>query len=176
MKAQANIMVSAFGCDLSRVVNWHVRGAFCEGSCDFGGSTNPEMLHVLSHDYLGDFVKVKRAMFEQVAYFAQQLKQTPDRGGTTMLDNTLIVLTSEIAAGHTHSRMPFVTIGGKNMGVKTGRAMKLPVLFKGNTNVARDGTPHSMLFVSILNMMGVPDTWFGIKEYCQGPLPGFTTT
>jgi hypothetical protein len=32
--------------------------------------------------------------------------------------------------------------------------------------------PHNNLLVSLLNLMGLPDTTFGRPEWCTGPLDG----
>ena len=63
--------------------------------------------------------------------FVQELSETPDVDGSSMLDNTLLVLYAEVsiagngtAAIHSHANTPLVMIGGKNIGHVGGRYLR----------------------------------------------------
>ena len=74
---------------------------------------------------------------------------------------------TEIGKGHRNDDLQFVTIGGKNLGVKTGQYLK-------GTPGFGQGTSHTRLLVSFLNAMGMPDETFGdVPGSGIGPLPGF---
>jgi hypothetical protein len=79
----------------------------------------------------------------------------------TMLDNTGIILTSEIYRGNTHSHMNqnFLVAGG------CGGALKM------NQFINYDGEkPHNDLLVSMLQAYGIETDTFGDEESCTGPL------
>jgi hypothetical protein len=101
---------------------------------------------------------------ERFAYLLGQLDAVPEGTGT-MLDNTVILLGSEVARGNSHSHMnaPFILAGSAGGYFKTGQYL----------NIAGD-VPHNNLLVSILNSMDVAATTFGDTNYCTGPLSGLT--
>jgi hypothetical protein len=80
-----------------------------------------------------------------------------------MLDNTVVLLGSELARGNTHSHTdaPFLMAGSGGGYFKTGQYLSVP-----------GKVPHNNLLVSILNAMDVPATTFGMPEFCSGPLSG----
>jgi hypothetical protein len=82
-----------------------------------------------------------------------------------MLDNTVIMLGSELARGNTHSHTdaPFLLAGSAGGYLKTGQYLT----FAGKH-------PHNNLLVSLLNAMGVATNTFGMPEYCTGPLSGLS--
>ncbi|GAC1351078.1 MAG: DUF1552 domain-containing protein [Polyangiales bacterium] len=160
---QLDVLYNALACDLTRVATLQYRGVYTPLTFPFAPVNNDKQsLHAMSHDTPANLITAKRWHYQELANFAQRLKATPEGSGT-MLDNTLIFSGSEIGIGHTHERMPFFLIGGKNMGMKTGRYL----------NYAAH-TPHCKLLTSILNAMGLPDTQFGNTSYGTGPLEGLT--
>jgi hypothetical protein len=82
-----------------------------------------------------------------------------------MLDNTVVMLGSELARGNTHSHTdaPFLLAGSAGGYFKTGNYLKL-----------EGKNPHNNLLVSLLNSMGVETNTFGMPEYCSGALAGLT--
>lgn len=96
---------------------------------------------------------------QQFAYLLSALAARPEGQGT-MLDNTLVLLCSEISDGNTHSHddMPFI-LGGKAGGMlRTGRIFDF------------GGRRHSDLLLSIARAMGDGTQSFG--QASQGVLPG----
>jgi hypothetical protein len=161
-RMQFDLLTAALACDLTRIstvmyFDWRADPY----TWNFAPVNVPTYLHDLSHEHRDAFIVAKRVLFEEVVYFAQKLKSMPEGAGT-MLDNTLVVCMTEISTGHTGRRIPWVTIGGKNMGVRVGRYVKVP-----------DGSPHNMLLVSFLQAMGLTDTAFGLPELNSGPMPGY---
>jgi hypothetical protein len=94
----------------------------------------------------------------QFAYLLDQLSQRPEGAGT-MLDNSIVLLCSEISDGNTHSHddMPFI-IGGK-----AGGALRTGQIFDFN------GRRHADLLLSIAHAMGDSMTSFG--DSSSGLLP-----
>lgn len=94
----------------------------------------------------------------QYAYLLGQLKARPEGSGT-MLDNSLVVLCSEISDGNTHKHddMPFILAGGGGGAIRSGRLLDFGY------------RRHSDLLVSLGQAMGDPMTSYG--EASSGPLP-----
>jgi hypothetical protein len=97
----------------------------------------------------------------------QKLAATPDAGGT-LLDNSLVVLVSELGDSnrHDHDRVPFVLAGGAGGALKTGRFLDY------RRKNAGENEPHTKLLVSIANAVGVPIESYGFTGKGKGPLPG----
>lgn len=123
--------------------------------------------HSLSHepdknnDAQKKLIKINRWFAGELCYLAQQLAKTPEPGGVggSMLDNTLIVWTNELGKGnnHTHNDIPFVLIGGENLGIKQGRAID----YKPKVN-------HNRLLMALAKAMGHELDSFGLEKLCQG--------
>jgi hypothetical protein len=77
-----------------------------------------------------------------------------------MLDNSLVLLCTEICDGntHLHDDMPFLLAGGGAGTIKTGRLLSF------------DYHRHADLLLALGNAMGDPMTYFG--DASSGPLPG----
>ncbi|MBX2851135.1 MAG: DUF1552 domain-containing protein [Phycisphaeraceae bacterium] len=123
--------------------------------------------HSLSHepdknqDAQDKLIKINQWFAGEIAYLAKQLADTPEPGGVggSMLDNTLIVWTNELGKGnnHTHTDIPFVLIGGENLGIKQGQAIDF-----------KPKIAHNRLLMSLARAMGHELESFGINKLCQG--------
>ncbi len=162
-KTQMDLMVRALACDLTRV-------ASIQWSHSVGGGSIPGLAgdhHELSHAVDGDMVakesltKINTWYAQQFGYLLAKMKEVPEAGGT-LFDNSLVIWVNELAKGNSHSgqKALFVLAGHAGGALKTGRFL---------TYAPR--TPHNNLLVSILNLMGVPATTFGLPAWCTGPLP-----
>ncbi len=162
-KLQMDMLAMAFACDLTRV-------ATLQWSSGQSGTTHSwagvnEAHHGLSHKTDAASVillqKVQQWYMTQLAYLggAMALK---DSNGASVLDNSVVLASSEIGVGPTHTflNMPYVMLGGAGGAIKTNRFLKY-------TNAT-----HNDLFVSIMNAMGIPATSFGDPKYSRGPLAG----
>ncbi|MGC4086617.1 MAG: DUF1552 domain-containing protein [Polyangiaceae bacterium] len=105
---------------------------------------------------------INRWYAEQYATLIAKLKAYPEGNGT-LFDNSLLLWCNELGTGNTHSRenAPYVLAGSAGGALSTGRFLQ----FDGSV-------PHNNLLLSILNIMGLPDTSFGKAEWCTGPLTG----
>lgn len=167
-KAQLDLIVMAFACDLTRVA-----------SVQFSNGANHHRFPFLTPTSLGDGHGLSHAPNEdaaaqaeiaqrdawyasQLAYLMQRLASIPEGEGTSMLDRTLILWVNELAQGnsHSHARMPFMLAGNVEGYFKTGRYINY------------GGTPHNNLLVSVCNAFGLGLTSFGDPNFCTGPLPG----
>jgi hypothetical protein len=89
---------------------------------------------------------------QQYAYFLQKLDAISEGGGT-VLDNSLIFLSSEIGDGNAHDQVNKpILIGGSAGGkIVTGRALDMAGALQAN------------MFITLLNHgLGVPATTFGL--------------
>lgn len=160
-KMHLDVIVAAMACDLTRFATLCFQGVSDAAPCDFAPFNAPNnSYHSISHneDNSGhvNFRNGKRALFGVVAEgLLKKLKSIPEGNGT-MLDNTIIVIASDIGAGHNNVGIPFMTAGGKNLGVNVGKFLKYGGRGRWNT-----GHPHQRLLVSLLNAMGLPDETFG---------------
>jgi hypothetical protein len=113
--------------------------------------------HNLSHHQndaakLEKIGQIDRFYTEQLAYFLGKLRDTKEKDGRSILDNSMILYCSGLSDGnrHAHDNLP-VVLGGHGGGVLTpGRHMKLG-----------EKTPMTNLYVRMLNIMGVPTDRFG---------------
>ena len=119
----------------------------------YGASHDPNKMEYKA------FVQQCRYWVSQFAYLIDELKKRPEDGGT-MLDNSIVVLCTEVCDGntHLHDDMPFILAGRAGGAIKTGRLLQYGY------------ERHGKLFVSIANAMG--DGLSGFGDAAQGPLPG----
>lgn len=168
-EAQLAILRTALLCDVTRVVTFMwTPGA---SSVQFEGLFDGMPLmqhHSLSHENLdaGDVAQamgaIDRWYSERTAEFLISLADTPDFDGSgSLLDNTLVLYISEVAAGtHVFEPMPLVLFGGAGVGLQAG-----PI-------ASFDGRATNDLWLSIAAQFGVPMASLGADGQSSGPLPG----
>jgi hypothetical protein len=130
IKTQLNTLKVAFQCDLIRTATF----SFGHGNSDVQfavldsdkvNATQP--LHETSHQTDSASLDALTAMdiyySQQLTAFLLDLKNTKESDGSSMLDNTLVVLFSDVSIGNVHGskRMPVIFFGGKSLGLKQGR-------------------------------------------------------
>lgn len=103
--------------------------------------------------------KINKHHVEQLAYFIEKLKGTPDGDGN-LLDHSMIVYGSGIADGdaHNHNDLPIALFGRGGGSVKPGRHLRF-----------EKETPLTNLYLSMLERMGAPTEKLGDST---GPLKG----
>jgi hypothetical protein len=173
---QADILVSAFTCDRTRVADYSFSfsGGHHEGLLGFSQSWHDIVAHVSKTDdsvtvdgtamsTRQAFVKFDRFWAGHMAYLAKRLASIQEGSGS-MLDNTVMIWGVESGTNHNHSPrdMQYLVIGGKNLGVNVG-------------NYINDTTAQSAnkLLTSVMNAFGHPATGIGMQPNC-GPLSGFS--
>lgn len=72
--------------------------------------------HDTSHKLFGvqAFIDTRNWYMQQVYRLAYHLRQINDVNGTSLFDNTLIVVTSEMSDDHSSSNIPVILIGGRS--------------------------------------------------------------
>ncbi len=170
-KLQMDMTAMAFACDITRVATLQFSASTNNRPYPFlqyDGSPIVDDEHILGHQPDNDAAAwgklrvIKQWYAEQLAYLLGKLDAVPEGEGT-MLDNTIIMLGSELARGNSHSHMdaPFILAGGGGE-FAMGRNLDLS---SGGTDV-----PHNNLLVALMNAMGVSATTFGDPAYCNRPL------
>ena len=173
LTAQIDLMVQAMACGMTRV--GVIQAAHHTSDLIMSRFANTPMYdpgfdmrshqashyganHDPSHREYAAYAQQVTWWVEQFAYLLSQLAARPEDSGT-MLDNSLVLLCSEIADGntHLHDDMPFVLAGGGGGTIRTGRFMDVGY------------RRHGELFVSIANAMGDGIGSFGDASF--GPLP-----
>ena len=164
-RMQMNLLHSSFVADLNRVATYQFTNSVGMARMNWLGIS--EGHHQLSHEpdtnkaAVEKLVKINKWFCQEIAYFANKLKNTPEPNGSgSMLDNTLLVWTNELGKGNSHTldNIPFVLIGGGNF-LKTGKSHKFPKV------------PHNRLLMTFAHCFGHEIKSFGNPDYCKdGPL------
>jgi hypothetical protein len=161
-QTQLDVLAAAFACDRTRVAGFKAAAA----DYNFLGITQGH--HDISHLDLPaapfqqeNFTRIFEWNMQQLAtrYFAK-LATFTQSDGKSMLDHSLMMLTSETGNGPGHSpeRYPVVLVGGAG-GIRGGRA------------IGFGSRSFNDLLVSIVNAFGIAQTTFGPANLNKGPLP-----
>ena len=147
----------AFKTDSTRVITF---GYFQQNKVNVPGVSNA--YHALSHhgkdpNNIAQLKRIESEFFKQLNRLLTNLQNTKE-GDATLLDQTTIVVTSNLGNGSNHSNkdLPVLLIGGR---------------FNHGRHLAFDPStvPLSNLYVSVLNQFGLADKSFGSST---GPLQG----
>jgi hypothetical protein len=164
LKAQTDLMVTAMACGLTKVgviqnsqhTSELIMSRFM-GSEMFDAGFDMRS-HQASHygarqdranRLFTDYVKQRRWWVSQFAYLLEQLRARPEGDGT-MLDNSVVLLCSEVSDGntHSHSDMPFVVAGRAGGCIAPGK-------------VIEQSRRHGDLLASLATAMGESVTGWG---------------
>lgn len=115
----------------------------------------PDQHHPLSHhqnnaEKLARLSKLNAFHIKQVAYLVDRLAKTPEAGGS-MLDSTMILSGSGMSDGNLHitTNLPTLLVAGGKFGIK------------GNRYLQYRDRPMANLYLTILEMFGLPMEQFG---------------
>ncbi|MCB9681124.1 MAG: DUF1552 domain-containing protein [Alphaproteobacteria bacterium] len=143
-----DIIVSAFQCDLTRVATFMIGNAGSDQAYSFLPGVNGGH-HQLSHHQnmaanLDQLAVIDAWEVERFGRLLRRMSQIPEGSGS-MLDHTIVYLSSEIGDGnrHNHDNLPVLIGGGQAVGVAGGRAVQAP------------GQPVANLYLAIARAMGV---------------------
>lgn len=152
-KAMADLIVLSLSCDLSRVLSFMWGNGSSNRSYAFVGV--PGAHHELSHhqndaDTQAKLQAINTYEMQILGYLLDGLSKAKVGSGS-LLDHTLICLSSEISDGnsHSHDDMPVLLAGRLGNTIKPGRHLRYP------------GQPLANLYLSILAGIGAPQARFG---------------
>ena len=187
---------AALQCDISRVVSmqWGQLDVATIGGTgdlhhDYAHPSDPNQSADPQHAMAKTVMTSYTAKYaDYIAQLADLLDSIPEANGT-LLDNTMILMVSEIShGGHDHDRWPVAIIGGGNF-LRTGRYLNYEKDTLTTTTASwvnddtRIGMPHNHLLVALAQAMGVQTDVIGDATVrpkkpgaplisLSGPLPG----
>jgi hypothetical protein len=153
----SDLVAMALACDLTRVFSVLFSTAGAGTRYWMVGAQNS--LHQIAHDERATGSELQPTVhaattfkMEQLAYFLNRLRQTPDGAGN-LLDSSGILCTTELSEGYTHSNdeFPIVLAGKAGGALKGGYHYRSPN--KENT---------SKLLLTLLRALGDPRPSFGV--------------
>jgi hypothetical protein len=154
-----DLLVHAFACDLTRVASFmFAAGTFADWR--FLGFQDEH--HLMSHypeDYPDQLDAICRWEMERLAAFLTKLDAIEEADGTTLLDNTLVFLCTDVAEGklHNYDNLPVILAGGGNLVTKMGQSIR-----------PANEEPLANLHTSLLRFVGNEEPTFG--QDGTGPL------
>lgn len=161
-----DIIANAFACDQTRVAT--LQWANGASGIRFSSLGIEEGHHDITHENFttnaGKRAQIAGWYAERFKYFIQKLKSIPEGSGS-VLDNTVIVWTSEHNGREQHGRtnIPFFLAGGLGGAFNTGQFLDF-----GNNTLA-----HNDVYVSLAQGVGLADvSSFGKASLVRGPVPG----
>jgi hypothetical protein len=155
-----DLMVLALQCDATRVISFMLGNGGDKSARSFPWLGISGDHHGLAHAQNGPALStIDKWHVSQLALFCQKLDAI-DEGGTTMLDNSVVFMSSEIASGiaHDQTNKSVLVLGSAGGKLKTGQHLIV------------NNEPQANLFVALLNALQVPVTTFGIAG--KKPLDG----
>ncbi len=196
------IIKTMFLCDLTRVVSFSFaygnsgihfdNGVFNDPALagkykDPNGNaiSDPNGHHDISHGVGGGAVDaqyiIDKYYCDRAAELLAEMAATPDVGGGTLLDNTLVVFWSEVSDGNAHGAvdMPVVLFGGKFLKLKGGSYLQLGnastnAMFQPSGKYSKGPAPYmSDLWVSTAQAWGLSAmTSYGDPTWNTGTISG----
>jgi hypothetical protein len=149
VRQMLDIMTLAFWSDATRVTSFMFGNAASGRNFSFlpgvQGSHHQISHHQNNAGELEQYRKINEWYVGQLAYFLERLKSIPD-GESNLLDNSIIMFTSGLRDGNSHSSKNIpVIIAGKGGGkLKTGQNLKF-----------KEETPLANLYLSLARVMNM---------------------
>jgi uncharacterized protein DUF1552 len=173
-----DLMVLALQCDATRVINYQQMNGGHSSYSSFPWLNINKDHHGMSH-HNGNvatgllLAQVEAWEISMFSSFLQKLDAITEANGKTILDNSLIFLSSELADGNAHNQG---TTSYAGFSGPTGK----PILLAGSAggkitsgrHIAYSNAPQANLFIAMLNTLGVPAMTFGTAG--TTPLTGLT--
>lgn len=163
-RIMSELLAMAMACDASRVF-FHMYSQPVNNTL-FPSATSGH--HQLTHDEGGaqpQVAMILRYIMEDFATFITTLSRVQE-GDETLLDHTLVMLTTDCSFGRTHSvdEYPMIFAGGRSHGLRR------------NTHLRARGENASKVSLTLMQMMGLRVAEFGIGAgRVTEPLAGMTT-
>ncbi len=168
-RAMMDLVAMAFACDLTRVVGFQMHAPDMDSNGIYSWLGHDTIWHLITHqmgtDPLQRIQDTNLWQAAQLLYLVQKLKGLQEADGSSVMDNTVIVWTSEIGRGWTHDPRDVAWhLIGKGQGYfDTGKYIR----FSGNPT-----TRHNRLLLHLLHYFGVEAAGFGHPDYQGSALPG----
>jgi len=150
-----DLMILSFWTDSTRISTFMFGDA--QSSQDYGFLNGVKgSFHGLSHHrniptQRDQYEKIINWHTEQMAYFLNRMKSL-DEGGTSLLDNSMILFGGTLKDGNSHAveNLPLILAGRGKGKLRTGRRLRAP-----------EKTPLCNLHLALLHRMGIEEKSFG---------------
>jgi hypothetical protein len=163
MKLMLDLIVLAFQMDKTRIATLMLNNDLSQMNFKFLDGVRGALHLDLTHNGKAPeaeamYLKTNQFHIQQFTYLATRLKAI-DEGGSSLLDNSILMLASSLFDGDAHGaeQLPIVLAGRAGGALETGRI--LDYMDKGN-----DNRRACSLFLSIMDLMGVRLEQFGDAE------------
>jgi hypothetical protein len=163
IKLMLDLMVLALQMDKTRVITLMLNNDLSQMNFKFIEGVRGALHLDLTHNGKAPeleamYLKTNQFHVQQFTYFVERLKAI-DEGGSTLLDNSLLMFASSLYDGDAHSadQLPIVLAGKAGGQLPTGRI--LDYLEKGN-----DNRRACSLYLSLMDLMDVKLDRFGDTE------------
>ncbi|HEX8040823.1 MAG TPA: DUF1552 domain-containing protein [Chryseosolibacter sp.] len=150
-----DIMALAFWSDASRVSTFMFGNSVSNRNFSFlegvHGNHHSISHHMEKAETLEEYIRITAWHIEQYAYFLNKLKSIRE-GDKTLLDNSMVMFTSDLRDGNRHAprNLPII-LGGRGGGkIRTGQN----IIFEKDT-------PLANLYLTMLETMNIEETSFG---------------
>ncbi|HEX9002587.1 MAG TPA: DUF1552 domain-containing protein, partial [Blastocatellia bacterium] len=160
IKLMLDLIVLAFQMDKTRLVTLMLNNDLSQMNFRFIEGVRGALHLDLTHNGKAPeaeamYLKTNQFHVQQFTYLVERLKAI-DEGGTSLLDNSVLMFASSLFDGDAHGadQLPIVLAGKAGGALQTGR--NLNYLDKGN-----DNRRACSLFLSLMDMMGVQLDRFG---------------
>jgi hypothetical protein len=170
IKNMLDVMVLAMQCDATRVATFMIENGLGDFVFDWLSVSGGH--HSNSHHNGDPTMKeycrvIERWEMEQFSYLLQKMKAVKDPDGSSLLDNSLVFMSSDVAdgMGHTAFDLPLIIAGKAQGAVTTGRHVATIGTSKYNEDCSN--VPVGNVFMSILQTFGV--TVDSVGKYSTGP-------
>lgn len=155
LRLMMDMMVLAFKTDSTRISTFLMAHDGSNRSFkDIGVSDGHHNIshHKRNPKNLEKIAKIDHFYMEQLAYFLDRLKNTPDMDGKSLLHNSMIVYGGCISDGnrHNHNDLPIVVAGNAGGAFSPGRHVDL-----------KEDVPLANLYLRMLEEFGVKENRFG---------------
>lgn len=165
LTAQFELAAASLICGLTSVAT--IASGACDTNGYFGGlGVDDQELHQVGHfkaegrTWQAVYTTIRRFHFKLIAGLIDRLNQVSDEDGTPLMENTLIVYTSDGADTHHSSgkQWPFVLIGNLRSALRTGRFLEYPEFGQPGNR------PINALYATLLYAVGQPSASFNATE------------
>ncbi|HEX2736132.1 MAG TPA: DUF1552 domain-containing protein [Polyangiaceae bacterium] len=175
---QLDIIALSFACDATRVATMQFGNGAGGPTFKWDGMNHEYNHHKLSHgkvrdDCFGDstddgcddvdgyqqmLIDIDTWHAGRYAHLLETLSSYAEEDGSTLLDNSLVMYTNELAdgKGHTYYDLPYILAGSLAGTFKQGQYISM-------SNGGEDA-PHNKLLNTFVNAMGIESDWFGLPE------------
>lgn len=150
-----DIMALAFWSDASRVSTFMFGNSVSNRNFSFlegvHGNHHSISHHMEKPETLEEYIRIAAWHIEQYAYFVRKLKSIKE-GDSTLLDNAMIMFTSDLRDGNRHSprNLPIVLAGRGGGKIRPGRNL-----------IFEKDTPLANLYMTMLESMNIEESSFG---------------